>query len=258
MISVDIITVVKDNMSGLVATHSSLIEQTFHDWKLIIVVGSSKDSTLVVATQLQSKDKRIRVLEEKGQSIYGAMNEGLEIATGEFAWFMNAGDKFAGPRVLANAINEITDSGVGVVVGGYGVMGSLEENHYRFPSKELKRFAFAFNRRGGCHQAMIFQTKALKDLGCFDKSYSLASDFKAVLEVIRTAGARRVNEVYALVEPGGLADQGIFAVHRQKHEIRRKVFRNPVITVASVLWTMAAQSKIKLRTNFRSDSKRNA
>ena len=254
MISVDIITVVKDDASGLIATHSSLIEQTFHEWELLIVVGSSKDSTLSIATELQAQDRRIRVLEEKGQSIYGAMNEGLEIANGKFAWFMNAGDRFAGPGVLANAVNEITDSDVGVVVGGYGiVVGSLKEKNYRFPSRALSQIAFAFNRRGGCHQAMIFRTKALRDIGCFDESYSLASDFKAVLDVIKTAGAQRVNEVYALVESGGLADQGIFKVHQQKHQIRRKVFRNPIITAASVFWTWAAQSKIRLRTCFRTN-----
>lgn len=257
MISVDIITVVKDDASGLIATYSSLIEQTFPEWELLIVVGSSKDSTLSIATELQAQDRRIRVLEEKGQSIYGAMNEGLEIANGEFAWFMNAGDRFAGPDVLAKAVNEITDSGVGVVVGGYGVVGSLKEKNYRYPSKTLSQIAFAFNRRGGCHQAMIFRTKALRDIGCFDESYSLTSDFKAVLDVIRTAGARRVNEVYALVEPGGLADQGIFTVHRQKHQIRRRVFRNPIVTAASVLWTWAAQSKIRLRTHFRNDVRSN-
>ena len=257
MTSVAIITVVKDDAGGLIATHSSLIEQTFHEWEMLIVVGSSKDSTLLIATELQAQDKRVRVLEEKGQSIYGAMNEGLEVANGEFVWFMNAGDRFAGSGVLASAIGEITASGVGVVVGGYGVVGTLKERDYRYPTKTLSQIAFAFNRRGGCHQAMIFRTDSLRNIGCFDESYSLASDFNSVLGVIRTAGARRVSEVYALIEPGGLADQGIFTVHRQKHQIRRRVFRNPIVTAASILWTWAVQSKIRLRTHLGNGGERN-
>ena len=247
MTLVSIITVVKDDAVGLVATNSSLKEQSFQDWEMIIVVGLSKDSTHSTATKMQSQDQRLSVLEEKGRSIYGAMNEGLVVAKGEFVWFMNAGDRFASSDVLADAVREISTSGVGMVVGGYSVNGGAKEKTYRNSNRTLNSIAFAFNRRGGCHQAMIFRTDSLRKSGCFDTSYSLASDFAAVLEVIKTTGARSVSKVYALVEPGGLADQGIATVHREKHLIRRKVFRSPIITMASIGWTWAAQIKIKLR-----------
>jgi glycosyltransferase involved in cell wall biosynthesis len=247
MTLVSVITVVKDDALGLVTTNSSLKEQSFQAWEMIIVVGFSKDSTLSTATTLQSYDQRLRVLEEKGQSIYGAMNEGLVIAKGEFVWFMNAGDRFASPDVLADAVREISTSSVGVVVGGYGVNMGAKERTYRNSTGTLNSVAFAFNRRKGCHQAMIFRTESLKKSGCFNTSYSLASDFAAVLEIIKTTGARRVSKIYALVEPGGSADQGIATVHREKHLIRRNVFRNPIITMASVGWTWAAKGKIKLR-----------
>ena len=247
MTLVSIITVVKDDAVGLVATNSSLKEQGFQEWEMIIVVGFSIDSTHSTAIRLQSQDQRIRVLEEKGRSIYGAMNEGLVVAKGEFVWFMNAGDRFVSPDVLADAVREISTSRVGVVVGGYGVNGLAKEKTFRHSNRTLNSIAFAFNRRGGCHQAMIFSTDSLKNSGCFDTSYSLASDFATVLEVIKTTGARSVSKVYALIEPGGLADQGITTVHREKHLIRIKTFQSPIITIASIGWTWAAQRKIKLR-----------
>jgi putative colanic acid biosynthesis glycosyltransferase len=247
MTLVSIITVVKDDAVGLLTTYSTLKEQSFQGWEVIIVVGYSQDSTLSTAAKLQSQDQRLTVLEEKGRSVYGAMNEGLMVAKGEFVWFMNAGDRFASPDVLADAVREISTSSVGVVVGGYGVNTGEGERTYRNSVGNLNSVVFAFNRRGGCHQAMIFRTDSLKKSGSFDTSYSLASDFAAVLEIIKTTGARRVSKIYALVEPGGLADQGIATVHREKHLIRRKVFRNPIITMASVGWTCAAKSKIKLR-----------
>ena len=252
MTLVSIVTVVKDDADGLVATHSSLKEQSFQEWEMIIVVGVSKDSTLSTAMGLQAQDQRVRVLEEKGRSIYGAMNEGLEVAKGEFVWFMNAGDRFVESVVLANAVKEMRTSKVGVVVGGYEVNGITREKIYQYSNKTLTPITFAFNRHGGCHQAMIFRTNSLRKAGCFDTSYLLASDFGAVLEVMKTAGARRVNEVYALIEPGGLADQGIFMVHLEKHRIRKKTFQSPIITIVSILWTWAAQSKIKLRTYLES------
>ena len=247
MVLVSIITVVKDDADGLLSTHSSLAKQEFQEWEMIIVVGASKDSTLSVATKLQLEDRRISALEERGRSIYGAMNEGLDIAKGEFVWFMNAGDRFASPDVLTNAFKEISTHRVGIVVGGYGIIGEEKEKRFLYSSRALNSIAFAFNRHGGCHQAMIIRTESLRNSGCFDTAFSLASDFAAVLEVIRTSGGQRAREIYALIEPGGLADQGIATVHKEKHLIRKKVFRNPFITMVSVLWTVGAQSKIKLR-----------
>jgi len=253
---VSIITVVKDDAGGLVSTYSSLAEQKFQEWEMIIVVGASKDSTLSTGVKLQSEDRRIRVLEERGRSIYGAMNEGLDVANGEFVWFMNAGDCFAGPNVLVNAFDEISTQSVGVIVGGYGINGAENKKRFQYSNRTLNSITFAFNRRGGCHQAMIFRTDSLRNAGCFDTSYSLASDFAMVLEVIKISGGQRVSEVYALIEPGGLADQGIATVHREKHLIRRKAFHSPIIIMASIGWTWAAQSKIKLR-NLQGGNARN-
>jgi putative colanic acid biosynthesis glycosyltransferase len=244
---VSIITVVKDDAAGLVSTYSSLTEQKFQEWEMIIVAGVSKDSTLSTAKKLRSADRRVRLLEERGRSIYGAMNEGLDVVVGEFVWFMNAGDCFAGPDVLVNAFHEISTQSLGVVVGGYGINGATKSKRFQYSNRTLNSIIFAFNRRAGCHQAMIFRTDSLRNVGCYDTTYSLASDFAMVLEVIKNAGGKRVSEVYAMIEPGGLADQGITKVHHQKHLIRKKIFHNPIVTIASIVWTIAAQSKIKFR-----------
>ena len=91
---------------------------------------------------------------------------------------------------------------------------------------------------------MIFHTQVLKSIGGFNTAYSLASDFDLVLKVIKKAGARRVSEIYAAIEPGGRADQGIFLVHKEKHLIRRNLLGGPAILAASLLWTGLARTKI--------------
>jgi glycosyltransferase involved in cell wall biosynthesis len=247
---VSIITVVKDDAVGLVSTYSSLTEQKFQEWEMIIVAGVSKDLTLLTAKKLRSADGRVRLLQEKGRSIYGAMNEGLDAAKAEFVWFMNAGDCFAGPDALVNAFHEISTQSLGVVVGGYGIKGAEKDKRFQYSNRTLNSITFAFNRRAGCHQAMIFRTDSLRNEGCYDTTYTLASDFALVLKVIKNAGGQRVSEVYAIIEPGGLADQGIIEVHLQKHLIRKKMFHNPIVTIASIVWTISAQSKIIFRLFF--------
>jgi glycosyltransferase involved in cell wall biosynthesis len=245
--SVSVITIAKNHAAGLAATHQSLLEQSFNDWEMVIVVGVSSDATLAVAKDLQRIESRILLIEQSGSGIYEAMNEGLAAASGEFTWFMNAGDKFATASTLVQAVGHISQNKVGVVIGGYCVEGSSQNKIYSYPPGNITGLSFAFNRRGGCHQAMIFQTSVLKDLGGFNTSYSLAADFDLVLKVIQMSKASRVSEIYASIEPGGRADQGIFLVHNQKHQIRKNLLGGPVVFLASLLWTALARMKIILR-----------
>ncbi len=251
MASVSVITIVKNHAIGLVATHQSLLEQSFSDWEMVIVIGVSGDATLAVAKDLQRIESRILLIEQSDSGIYEAMNEGLALASGEFTWFMNAGDRFASTSTLANAVNRISQNNEGAIVGGYRIEGSSQNQTYSYAPRNITSSSFAFNRRGGCHQAIIFRTKILKRLGGFNTSYSLASDFDLVLRVIQVSKASRVSEIYASVEPGGRADQGIFLVHSQKHQIRRDLLGGPVIYVASFLWTVLARVKIVLRQSIK-------
>lgn len=247
MASVSVITIVKNHAAGLAATHQSLLEQSFNDWEMVIVIGESSDATFAVAKDLQRIESRILLIEQSGSGIYEAMNEGLATASGEFTWFMNAGDTFASTSTLAHAVVYISQNKVGAVIGGYRVESSSQNKTYSYPPRNITGLSFAFNRRGGCHQAMIFRTNILKDLGGFNTSYSLAADFDLVLKVIQKSKASRVSEIYASIEPGGRADQGIFLVHNQKHQIRRSLLGGPVIFLASFLWTALARMKIILK-----------
>lgn len=247
MAKVSIITVAKNHALGLHDTYSSLSYQEFSDWELLVVVGASKDSTLQVAKEISNIDSRIKVIEQSGLGIYDAMNGGIRDASGEYSWFMNAGDRFADAQVLGVAVDEITNAAIGMVIGGYRIDGGNKKQVYAYPKKEITAFNFAFNRHGGCHQAMIFQTEVLKRIGGFSLNYSLCSDFELVIKVINTAGALRVPEIFADIEPGGAADLGIFSVHQQKHQIRKSLFGDLGVTFLSLGWTFAAHTKVILR-----------
>jgi glycosyltransferase involved in cell wall biosynthesis len=247
VVLVSVITIVKDHPFGLRETFASLSEQDFSDWELLLVVGPSQDSTLATARDVATSGHDVKIIEQSGSGIYDAMNEGIRNAKGEFVWFMNAGDRFADRDVLSSAVDEITKTGVGVVIGGYRLDRTVQKDR-SFPSRKMSAFKFAFNRRGGCHQAMIFRHDSLRNVGEYDPTYFLASDFELVLKVIKSAGALRVSKVFASIEPGGVADKNIFQVHVQKHQIRKSIMgNNPLITLLSWSWSVLASTKIRLR-----------
>lgn len=247
MRDISVITVVKDHAIGLQLTFESLLNQTFTNWEMIIVVADSSDGTLPLARQLQDKEPRVRLIEQNGKGIYQAMNEGIGFSEGIYTWFMNAGDKFASPEVVSNALNQFTNPELGLILGSHKIAGSHRSFINGHREGSIAALSFAFNRRGGCHQAMIFRTETLKNLGGYDVSYALASDFDLVLRVIQESQARKVSEIYTSIEPGGIADRQIFQVHREKHQIRQRLLGGWFVFSASLVWTFLARVKILLR-----------
>lgn len=247
--TVSVVTVVKDHVTGLQSTYESLSMQIDVEWEMIVVVGNSEDGTLCFAKELEKTDFRVRVFEQQGSGIYDAMNIGLQAALGDFTWFMNAGDRFASPVTLAQSSMALLKNGLGVMIGGHQIDYPSRKRVYVFKEGKVTSLQFAFNRRGGCHQSMIFKTSILKELGGLNRSFALASDFELVLKIIKGWGAARASEVYSVIEPGGRADRGILLVHREKHKIRREQLGGPLvfIFILSFFWTYAAMLKNIIR-----------
>ena len=62
----------------------SVIDQSYHDWELIVVDDGSTDGTYEIALSFARRDSRIRVLRnEINQNLPNALNRGFEYASGE-------------------------------------------------------------------------------------------------------------------------------------------------------------------------------
>ena len=74
-------------------TIDSLIEQTWEDFEVLIIDGKSTDSTCKIVQSYQ--DSRIRLISEKDNGIYFAMNKGYEDSRGDIIGFLNSDDFFS-------------------------------------------------------------------------------------------------------------------------------------------------------------------
>lgn len=89
-ITISIITVVYNGEDLLEETIKSVLNQTYPNIEYIIVDGQSKDGTLDI---IKKYDDRISTwISEPDKGLYDAMSKSLGLATGDFVWFMNAGD----------------------------------------------------------------------------------------------------------------------------------------------------------------------
>jgi glycosyltransferase involved in cell wall biosynthesis len=139
-----IITVCRNARRDLLKTQKSIFGQSCNDFEWIVIDGDSHDGT-VDELRLIS-DARLRFISEKDTGIYDAMNKGLAMASGEWVWFLNAGDIFFA-EVTVEAVLSAADRKVQIVYGdalfvdGKGNAHGLrsEITPHRLPSELCKK-----------------------------------------------------------------------------------------------------------------------
>lgn len=71
---------------------SSILQQSYTDFELILVDDGSPDNCPQMCDNYQKQDPRIKVLHKQNGGVSSARNFGLTAATGEFIWFVDSDD----------------------------------------------------------------------------------------------------------------------------------------------------------------------
>lgn len=71
----------------------SVLNQTYHDFELILVDDGSKDGSALICDTYAKKDDRIKVIHQKNSGICQARNAGMKNAVGVYVGFIDNDDK---------------------------------------------------------------------------------------------------------------------------------------------------------------------
>jgi len=123
MSKVSIITVVYNAKDDLEKTLKSISSQTCRT-EVIVIDGGSSDGTLEV---IKCNSNIItNYISEKDRGIYDAMNKGVTLASGEWLYFLNAGDVFHDVDTLNNLVLETQQEDFEVIYGDVIIIGKNE------------------------------------------------------------------------------------------------------------------------------------
>lgn len=101
-----IVTVVKNDLAGLIKTIESIKAQKKIAIELVIVDGGSTDGSSEYAIEKST----VQVESKKDGGIYNGMHRGLESTTAEYVMFLNSGDSLNGELNLYGAIQSLKDT----------------------------------------------------------------------------------------------------------------------------------------------------
>ena len=70
----------------------SILSQSFTDCELILVDDGSPDKSGEICDEYASRDSRIQVIHKQNGGVSSARNAGLDVAHGEYVWFVDSDD----------------------------------------------------------------------------------------------------------------------------------------------------------------------
>ncbi len=180
--TLSVITIVFNNVKDIERTIQSVIHQTYPNIEYIVVDGESTDGTIAILNKYTKNISKLLI--EKDEGIYDAMNKGLELASGDYVLFMNSGDELYAPDTVEKVFATAKDADI-----YYGETELYNEDwkpigmrRHQTPKQfTWKSFRYGMNIS---HQA-IYVKRAIAPL--YDRTYSLSADIDWVIRCAKKA-----------------------------------------------------------------------
>lgn len=230
-----IITVTYNASKWLERTVLSVLSQSYPQVEYIVIDGGSTDGTVDIIKQYEAGISFW--ISEPDKGLYDAMNKGLEHATGDYVWFMNAGDTLHTSDTLQNIVKSLKKnvSLPGVIYGDTMLIDekgrSMGLRRLR-PPKKLTWKSFKMGMMV-CHQSFIAKREIAP---LYDVSYKLVSDYDWTIQCLKKAEyVHNTNMVLS-----DFLEEGLSSVNRkrsleERYEVMKKYY-GLIPTVIRHIW----------------------
>ncbi len=230
-----IVTITYNNLAGLEKTATSVRAQILTDFEWIIVDGLSDDGTAPYLETLSDA----RIIREKDNGIYDAMNKGIAAADGRYTIFMNAGDQFSDPDILHTLAKAIAAHDPDFLYGD-----ALEDDGRYKKARSPKWIFYGMFTH---HQAMLYKTAILKEFR-YDTAYKIAADYDLTVRFLRRATSTHYcPAAICIFESGGISQRQMRLGRVEQFRARKKLGERSVILNAAVFCLQSVTSLPLLR-----------
>lgn len=181
-----IITITYNASKYLEQTVLSILSQSYSNIEYIIIDGASSDGTLEIIKQYESGVSCW--ISESDKGIYDAMNKGLQKATGDYVWFINAGDSLCTSDIVQQVAALVQKKKVLPDII-YGETIIVDEDGKSLGKRRLKapgKLTWKSFRMGMlvCHQSFITK-RTIAPL--YDLKYHYSADFEWCIRCMKNA-----------------------------------------------------------------------
>ena len=215
---VSIITPVFNGNSYLEQTIQSVLGQTYENIEYIVIDGGSTDGSLEIIKKYE--DKLDYWISEKDSGMYGAINKGLKIASGDILAYLNSDDLYFPNSVESAADYFNRHPSTELIYGNCEFIGPKNEFLYTYRYPKFRWKSFVSLNTNTIPQPTTFWRRAIhKKIDYFDATLKMCGDFDFYAKVGKCCRIVHINRVLSRFRIHNTS-LTILQEHRNKDEIK--------------------------------------
>lgn len=229
---ISLITAAYNSGSTLRDTLESVLRQTWTDLEYIIVDGASRDGTMDLVREYESRfEGRLRWISEPDKGIYDAMNKGLAMATGDVIGILNSDDFFSSDTILEQVAVAMADPDIDAIYGDIHFVhpDDLTKCVRYYSSKSFRRWQMRMGFMPA-HPSFYCRRDIYEKYGRFDASFRVSADFELLLRLIfvHRIHTRYIPQDFVTMRTGGASTSGFRSYERILQDHLRAYRQNGV------------------------------
>lgn len=205
-----VITATYNSAATLADTLECIQQQDHPDIEHIIVDGGSSDDTINIVKRFNHIS---RLVSEKDNGIYDAMNKGIALATGDIIGILNSDDIYAFPEVLSLVAKTFEEN-----PGAHALYADLQFVQRDDTSRVVRLWKAGRYTRSSFyygwmppHPTFFVRKEVYDSVGAFNISLGSAADYELMLRILlkHNIKAAYINKVIIKMRMGGISTRSL-------------------------------------------------
>lgn len=227
-----LITINRNNATGLEKTLRSVAAQTLKELEYIIIDGASTDGSVEVIKKYELCFAHLKWVSDPDDGIYNAMNKGIRMASGEYIQILNSGDCLATENVTERMLASLEKAGNPSIL--YGNMVKCFPDGRRltdkgFSGQEITLLGMYTGTLN--HGPAYIRHDLFENYGYYDESLKIVSDWKWYLHAIILGGEqpRYVDLDVTLFDMEGISETNKELTQTERKTVLEQMFPQTVL-----------------------------
>lgn len=249
---ITIITATYNSAQYIVDCVKSISSQSYPEIEHIIIDSCSTDNTLDLIKS--NANHEIKIIQEKDNGIYDALNKGIKSANGDILGFLHSDDIFADNDVISTIANVFyDDKSISCVYGDLNYVNRKNTNNIlrkwvscKF-SPRLLRFGWM-----PPHPTLYVKKECFQGNIGFSNKYTISSDYDFVLKLFSNKKYRSyyIPKILVNMRTGGVSNKSFLNLLKKSLE-DFKVLRNNGFSFKGSFVTLFLKNISKINQFFR-------